>query len=645
MSTFQYRQRGPSEPIQLDASSILSEIQDSLAYHGNVAEALRELMQRGLDGEVGLAKLLERLRQRREQLLTRYDPNQTVQILRNELDAIINQERSARQQAFQATRDDAHRLAEMELDSLPNDLGQRLKRLQRYDFLNSASQERLEDLIERLRSSILQSQLTITKERLTETALAEMRQMTEALTDLVERYNRGEDVTEAYREFAQRYPEMTTGAETFEDLLERLASEASQLNALLNSLDPQERRDLMDLMEALLADEDVAQAMARLQQALENSSPFQHGLRYGFRGDAPIELGDLSEIFGTLGRLDDLEAELVQATTPDRLGHIDLDQASVLLGSDAKDALVNLSRVTETLRDAGLIGQSGQRMELTPSAIRTMGRSILDEIFPPNMRGTIGHHESRTTGWGTELAGETKHYEFGDPFRLALRETLDNALRHNGPGVPIRITLDDLAIETTESRTRCATVLALDLSLSMPLNDTFLPAKRVAFALSSLITSTFPRDYLSLITFSETAREVPLHELPTARWDYVYGTNIEHALLLARTSLRARPGHRQIFLVTDGEPTAHIDPATSEPFFSYPPTPETIQRTLAEVVRCTRDRIVINLFILNADRSLRAFADRIVSINHGKAFYPEGDKLGQVIVSDYLSQRSRLASH
>ena len=148
----------------------------------------------------------------------------------------------------------------------------------------------------------------------------------------------------------------------------------------------------------------------------------------------------------------------------------------------------------------------------------------------------------------------------------------------------MRLSPDDFEVERTETLTSTATVLALDLSLSMPMRDNFLAAKKVAMALHSLITTQFPRDYLGLVGFGELARELKAAQLPEVSWDYTYGTNMQHALMLARRMLARQTGTKQVIMITDGEPTAHILPG-GEPFFSYPPAPETIRMTLAEVAR------------------------------------------------------------
>ena len=238
------------------------------------------------------------------------------------------------------------------------------------------------------------------------------------------------------------------------------------------------------------------------------------------------------------------------------------------------------------------------------------------------------------------LEYDTKAYEFGDSFNLNINKTIRNALLRTGAQVPVKVIPDDFEVEKTEKLARASTVLLLDLSLSMPLRDNFLTAKKVAMALHSLISTKYPKDFLSIIGFSEVARRIEPGALPEVSWDYVYGTNMEHAMLMAREILLFQDGHKQIIMITDGEPTAHIM-ADGEVFFSYPSSPETISATLKEVMRCTREDIRINTFVLDATQELRRFMEKFASINKGRVFYTDPDNLGKFVLVDFLANRSK----
>ena len=290
------------------------------------------------------------------------------------------------------------------------------------------------------------------------------------------------------------------------------------------------------------------------------------------------------------------------------------------------------------LEEAGLIENREGRLELTPKGIRRIGENALSDLFSKLAKDKMGQHQITRTGVGHERSYESKPYEFGDPFNLDLHRTIRNAVRRQGTGTPVRLSPDDFEIELTENITRSSTVLMLDLSLSMPMRDNFLSAKKVAMALHSLISSQFPRDYLGIVGFSEVARILKPEQLPEVSWDFVYGTNMQHAFLLSRQLLAKQSGTKQIIMITDGEPTAHID-RDGDVFFNYPPVPETIEATLREVARCTRDGIRINTFMLDATSYLKAFVERLTQMNRGRAFFTTPETLGDYVLVDFIEHK------
>ena len=243
---------------------------------------------------------------------------------------------------------------------------------------------------------------------------------------------------------------------------------------------------------------------------------------------------------------------------------------------------------------------------------------------------------------GHERTYDTKQYEFGDPFNLHIERTVRNAIRRAGGGVPVDLHPDDFEVERTEHLARSSTVLMLDLSLSMPMRDNFLPAKKVTMALHSLITSQFPRDFMGIVGFSESARQLTADELPEVSWDFVYGTNMQHGFMIARRLLAKQTGSKQIIMITDGEPTAHLM-ENGQVFFNYPPVRETVDATLKEVARCTREGIRINTFMLDATSYLRNFVERMTEMNRGRAFFTTPETLGDYVLVDFIEQRRRLS--
>jgi uncharacterized protein with von Willebrand factor type A (vWA) domain len=327
-----------------------------------------------------------------------------------------------------------------------------------------------------------------------------------------------------------------------------------------------------------------------------------------------------------------------------------MDRVRDLLGDDAARSLERLAELTRMLEEAGLIEQKEGRLELTPRGLRKIGANALRDLFAKLARDKFGQHQIDQLGQGHERSFETKPYEFGDPFNLDLQRTLRNALGRRASlplghadrdGTPVRLSPDDFEIERTEQLTRSSTVLMLDLSLSMPMRDNFLAAKKVAMALHSLISSQFPRDFLGIVGFSEVARELKPEQLPEVSWDFVYGTNMQHAFLLSRRMLARQTGTKQIIMVTDGEPTAHLLPG-GEVFFNYPPVRETVEATLKEVARCTREDIRINTFMLDANSYLRSFVEKLTRMNRGRAFFTTPETLGSYVLVDFIEQKKAL---
>jgi uncharacterized protein with von Willebrand factor type A (vWA) domain len=306
------------------------------------------------------------------------------------------------------------------------------------------------------------------------------------------------------------------------------------------------------------------------------------------------------------------------------------------------NSMERMAELSKMLQDAGLIDNVEGRLELTPEGMRRLGKNALAELFKKLSKDMLGGHQIDRIGIGHERTYDTKAYEWGDPFNLNINRTIGNAVRRRSSegsvGGKVQLTADDFEIEQTEQLVRTATVLMLDLSLSMPMRENFLPAKKVAMALHSLISMQYPRDYLGIVGFSEVARVLEAHQLPEVSWDFVYGTNMQHGFVLARQLLARQHGTKQIIMITDGEPTAHIN-AYGEPEFHYPPIRATVDATLLEVSRCTRDQIRINTFMLDADRGLQHFVERMTELNRGRAFFTSPDTLGDFVLVDFLEQK------
>jgi uncharacterized protein with von Willebrand factor type A (vWA) domain len=478
-------------------------------------------------------------------------------------------------------------------------------------------------------------------QNLTPGDMARMKDMMAALNEMLEKHQAGEDP--GFERFMEEYGDFfPENPESVEELLEQMARRMAAMQAMLNSMTPEQRAQLQQLSDQLMEDMDLQWQMQQLGSNLQQMFPQMNwGQSYDFEGQDPMGMSQAMQAMADLGDLDQLEHLLQNATNPGALAEADLDRVRDLLGDDAARSLERLSQLTKMLEESGLIENKEGRLELTPRGLRAIGSNALRDLFTSLRKEHVGQHQVHQFGQGHERTYQTKAYEFGDPFQLDLHRTIRNALRRTGPGTPVELQPDDFEIERTEHLTRSSTVLMLDLSMSMPMRDNFLPAKKVAMALHYLISTQFPRDYLGLVGFSETARVITPDQLPEVSWDFVYGTNMHHGFTLARQLLAKQTGSKQIIMITDGEPTAHITPS-GDVYFNYPPVRETVEATLREVVRCTRDGIRINTFVLDATSALTAFIEQMTQLNGGRAFYTTNESLGDYVLVDFLEHRRRM---
>ena len=632
---------------------------DDLLYHGDLNAALRRMLQQGLhdrNGEqlMGMREMLERLRERRRQELERRDLGGVYDDIAQQLDEIVGQEREGIERRRQEAQDsgdqrrkeivqDLAQQREMELDLMPPDLAGRVQSMQQYDFMDDAARERFEELMDELRQQLMQSyfnQLSEGMQDVSPEQLARMKDMLAELNQMLEQRERGEEPD--FAGFMERYGDFFPGnPQSLDELLEQMARSMAAMQQLMNSMTPEQRAQLQGLAQALLEDLDLRWQVDELSRNLQQAFPnLPWNQRMSFSGDDPLQFAQMSGLLETLGDLDQLENMLRNTTQPGQLAEVDIDQARDLLGDDAARSLERLRELAKLLEEAGLIDQREGRYELTPKGVRALGQKALGDLFAKMMKDKAGRHEVERTGVGHERAHEHKPYEFGDPFHLNVEQTVRNAIWRQGAGTPVRLAPEDFEVERTELLTRSATVLMLDVSLSMPMRDNFLPAKKVAMALHSLITTQFPRDYFGLVAFGRVAREVKPQLLQEMSWDFEWGTNMQHAMLLARTQLERESGTKQIIMVTDGEPTAHIE--GGEAYFHYPPSPVTIEETLKEVMRCTRDGVRINTFMLDESYYLREFVERMTKMNQGRAFFTTPETLGDYVLVDFIEHKRKL---
>jgi len=659
---------GSQTGFDLDGFDIMGELTDDLLYHGDPMAALRRLMQEGFEdrnGEhvQGLREILERLRQERAERLENSNLGGVYDEINEALNDLVSQEReglSDRQALADMQLGDPNtsksdqrnaELAketttskELELGLLPDDLAGKVRSLQNYDFESDQAKQAFEELLDQLRQEMVSQQfgqMTDAMENMSPEELARMKDMIAELNHMLEQRAAGQEPD--FEKFMEDYGDFfPNNPQTLDELLEQMAAQQAAMQALLNSMTPEQRQQLMDLSNQLMEDLDLNFEMSRLGQNLQEMFPDMGWQQsYDFEGFDPLGLADASQMMRELGQLDQLEQFLRSPASPQALAEVDMDRVEQLLGQDAARSLKRVSELAKMLEDAGMVHSKEGRLELTPRGLRRLGQQALGDLFKKLASDKLGRHETASSGLGHERNYDTKPYEFGDPFNLNIERTVRNAIRRSGGGTPVQLIPDDFEIERTEKQVRSSTVLLLDLSLSMPMRDNFLPAKKVAMALYSLISTQFPNDYLGIVGFNELARELKPGELPEVSWDYVYGTNMQHAFQLAQRMLARQSGTKQIIMITDGEPTAHLlDDGT--PFFAYPPIRETVDQTMAEAMRCTKAGITINTFMLDPDQGLRHFIERLTELNRGRAFFTTPQNLGDYVLVDFIEHKRRL---
>ena len=653
---------GTQVGFEVDADDVMAQLNDDLLYHGDLNAALRKMLQQGFkdkNGErvAGLQELMRKLQQRRKDLLENHDLGGVYDEIAQELRELVDQERDAldqlvdqarqsgdprRQETADATSQDKH----MQLDFLPPDLAGQVRELQNYDFQSEEAQQRFNELMDKLREQLMQqhlNQLTDSVKNMTPENMARMKDMFNSLNELIEKRNSGEETQQPFEQFMEKFGDFFPGdPQTLDELLEQIAQQMAAAQQMMNSMTPEQRAQMQALADQLLEDMDLRWQLDQLGQNLQQAFPSLNWNKgFNFQGQEPLGMSEAMGMMNELGNIDQLENLMRSAQNPGALAEADIEIAKNLLGEDGARSLERLAELTTMLQQAGLIEQKEGRLELTPKGLRKIGANALNDLFSKLAKDKLGRHQMDKTGIGMEHTFETKPYEFGDPFNLSIEKTIRNAIGRRGGGTPVGLTPDDFEVERTETLVRSSTVLMLDLSLSMPMRDNFLAAKKVAMALHSLISTQFPRDFLGIVGFSETARELKPEQLPEVSWDFVYGTNMQHAFLLSRRMLARQTGTKQIIMITDGEPTAHILP-NGEPFFSYPPVRETVQATLTEVARCTKENITINTFMLDATGYLKSFVERITQMNKGRAFFTTPETLGDYVLVDFIEQKRQM---
>ncbi|MGK8522269.1 vWA domain-containing protein [Nocardia asteroides] len=626
----------------LDLREALDHIGREVMEGSSPRNALQELLRRGTSGMPGLEELTRKLWQRRAEIAGRHRLDGTLQQVRELLEAALEAERRA---LFPDPSDDA-RFAEARLDALPSSTAAAVSELADYDWRSGTGRENYQKIRDLLGHELLESRFQGMKQALRNTTredVERVRRMMADLNDLLAAHARGEDTERRFAEFMARHGEFfPEHPRDTEDLIDALAARAAAAQRMMNSMSEQQRAELSELIGQAFGDPDIAQQVAALDahlRALRPGEDWNSGQR--FRGEDPLGLGAGAQALQDLAELDALAEQLGQSYAGARLEDINLNALARHLGADASVDAARLAELERELRRQGIFerAQDGS-LRLTPRALRRLGEAALRDVVG-RLRSRRGERDTAVAGAAGEPTGGARAWRFGDTEPWDVSRTVRNAVLRSASSGSRRVTLDvsDVEIMETEQRSRAAVALCVDTSWSMVQDGRWVPMKRTALALHHLIGTRFRSNALSVITFGRHARTVDIGELTALEGVWEQGTNLHHALLLAAAHLRRHPDAVPVVLVvTDGEPTAHLEP-DGEARFNWPPEPRTLAVTMAQVDALAKLGASVTVFMLGDDPRLAAFVDLVARRSGGRVVAPDPDGLGAAVVSNYLRGR------
>ena len=655
-----FRQFREGDGDDLDLNELLRRIGEEYLEHGDLDWAIERLLRDGFtdaDGNriEGLDDIMERIAGKKRALERDLDPEGELIKYHERMDAIEQLETASAQELLdeaegsgderraEVTRDLVAERA-LQRDLMGTRLDERLEGYQNYEFFSSEAREAFEEMMTELRNDLLQTYFENTKQMLQgegDDQWSDLRGMMDALSTMIEQQRRGEELSPTFADFMSSYGDYFPGAEDLDDVVRMMAERAAAAEAMFNSLSDEQQRELRGLFANMMSSMELNFSLQRLVSNLQQAVPeldWQRAQR--MRGQRGGSFAGQRTTMESLAALGELGGFFENAAAASALPEVDIEAIRRHLGDDAARHVAALAKATRDLKDRGFVDTTNAGMKLTAKAIRTIGEQALRDLFGQLRHSpALGSHRMPGVARGGDREETAKAWEPGQPLALHLSETLKSAVFRQGPGTPVRLQPDDFMVEEYEATKRSATVFAIDLSLSMAMRGNLVPAKKMILALTSLIRSKYPRDYVAIIGFGETAVELRLEDIPGLTIDYNYGTNLQHALALGRHLLRNERGDRQIVVVTDGEPTAHLMD-NGESFFSWPPVPETLEKTMAEVLRCTKVGITINTFALDIERSQFPFVEQIAQVNGGRTFYTSVDELGVYVLDDFVQHRN-----
>ena len=648
----------------VDIAEALDAIGQDVMAGYSPERAMREFLRRGGQNQRGLDDLARRVAERRRELLQKHNLDGTLQEIKELLEHAVLEER--KQLARDVDLDDGDRaLREMQLENLPPNTAAAVSELSSYDWKSREAREDYEKIKDLLGRELLDQRFAGMKQALenaTDEDRAAINEMLGDLNDLLEKRSRGEDSQEDFDEFMAKHGDFfPENPQNLDELLDAMAARAAAAQRMLNSMSAEQRAELMQLSQQAFGSPALMESLSRLDSNLQSLRPGENwDGSERMDGDDGLGLGDGTGVFQDLADLDQLAEQLSQSYGGARMDDLDLDTLARQLGDDARVDARTLQELERALRDGGTLRRgSDGNLQLTPKAMRQLGKALLRDVAE-KMSGRQGQRELRRAGAAGDLSGATRQWEFGDTEPWHVPRTITNAVvrtASEGP-VPVaeegaqrpsrspgvRLTVDDIEVQETEDRTQACVALLVDTSFSMAMDGRWVPMKRTALALHTLIRSRFRGDALQLIGFGRHAEVMEIEELTAldAMWDK--GTNLHHALLLANRHFRKHPHAQPVLLVvTDGEPTSHLEP-DGEVYFSYPPHPLTVAYAVRELDNARRLGAQTTFFRLGDDPGLARFIESMAQRVEGRVVAPELDDLGAAVVSSYLGSRGNAST-
>jgi uncharacterized protein with von Willebrand factor type A (vWA) domain len=627
----------------VDLREALDAIGEDVLEGASPRRALQEMLRRGTKNMRGLDDLAAQAAKRRRDLLKQNNLDGTLQEVRELLDKAVLEERKALARAL----DDDARFQEMQIGDLPPSTAQAVQELSDYDWRSSEGRENYEKIKDLLGREMLDQRFAGMKQALegaTEQDRQAISEMLKDLNELLDAHNKGENTDEQFDEFmnkhGQHFPE---NPKNVDELLDSLAERAAAAQRLRNSLTPEQRAELDALAQQAFGDSNLLDQLDQLDQNLQQARPGEDwDGSQNFRGENGMGLGDGTGALQDIADLENLGNQLSQQYNGAALDDIDADALLKQLGPEAAADARMLSELEKALQQQGFMdkGADGQ-WRLSPKAMRQLGQSALKDVAGKlSRRG--GERDTRKAGAMGEPTGASRTWEFGDTEPWDVTRTVNNAVLRTaaqGSGFPVQLQVTDVEISETETRTQAAVALLVDTSFSMVMDGRWVPMKRTALALNHLVSTRFRGDDLQLIGFGRHAQTLTASELAGLDGAYDQGTNLHHALMLAVRHLRRHPNAQPVVLiVTDGEPTAHLEP-DGHAYFDYPPSSKTLGLTVRELDTVAKLGAQVTIFRLGDDPGLARVVDKMAERVGGRVIAPDLDGLGAAVVSDYLKRR------